>query len=316
VNRFHETDSETAELADSAETSRFEEPAPFPVMLVAIGSTLTVCVMSPLLMKLTGDDTWYALPLLTALIAVWWRGKLTGAQVGLRGGRGFYGHATLLSLAVVGSVVWLATLAGTTRVAETPLRLLTIQVSSMAVLTAIGTMVTEDGFFRGALWGVLDRAGRSPDEVIIWTSTASVIWYVPILWLTPSPVLGAEAFLVHIINLWLLALCWGVLRLVSGSVLVAAWAHGLWNGLAYTLFGFGAARGAMGVVDPLRFDPERGWAGIAANATALLIMWRWWRRNQAYEAAVAAEAAADEARLAARSTTEGSTSTDGSDRVA
>ncbi|MFV1986836.1 MAG: CPBP family intramembrane glutamic endopeptidase [Gemmatimonadota bacterium] len=262
--------------------------------------TVTVWVMSPLSMKLTGDATWYALPLLAALVVVAWRGRLTREELGLTGGRGFYGHATLLPLVVVGCVVWLATLFGVARVGETPLGLLGLQVSTMAVLTTFGAILTEDGFFRGALWGALQRAGRSADEILIWTSTAFVIWYVPILWMTPSPVLGAEAFLVHVVNTWLLAFCWGLLRLVSGSIVVVAWSHGLWNGLAYTLFGFGAARGAMGVVDPLRFDPERGWAGIAINATAVFVLWRWWRRKEAYEAAVAAEDAADAAHRAAR----------------
>jgi len=293
VDRFQATSPEAEEPADSAETGRF------PLILVATGGTLIVCVMSPLLMKLTGEATWYALPLLTALIAVAWRGRLTREELGLRGGRGFYPHATLLPLAAVGSVVWLATLVGVARVGETPIRMLGLQVSTMAVLTAFGALLTEDGFFRGALWGALHRAGRSSDEILIWTSTAYVVWYVPILWLTPAPVLGAEAFLVHVVNIWLLSLSWGVLRLVSGSVLVSAWSHGLWNGLAYTLFGFGAARGAMGVVDPLRFDPERGWAGIAVNATAVVVLWRWWRRKEAYEAAVAAEDTADAAHRAA-----------------
>ncbi len=264
--------------------------------VIAIGATMAVLVMSPVLMAISGDQTWYALPLLAALIAVWWRSRLSLADVGFARGRGHYAHATLLPLAVVGSIVWLATLVGVTRVSDAPLRLLGLQVSTMAVLMAIGTLFTEDGFFRGALWGALKRSGRSDDAVLLWTSTAYALWYLPILWFAPSPISGTEALVVHALNIWLLSLCWGVLRLVSGSLFVTAWAHGLWSGLAYTLFGFGPSTGALGVVDPLRFDPERGWAGVAANAAALLLLWRWWRQHEAYEAAEAAEKATGAAR--------------------
>ncbi len=282
-----------ADPANSGDPARNRGTLP---VLVAAGATLGVCAVSPLLMAFSGDETWYALPLLAALIGVWWRERLSPSEIGLVRGRGYYGHATLLPLAAVGAVVWIATLVGATRVGDAPIRLLGLQVTTMAVLTTMGTMVTEDGFFRGALWGALERAGRSSEVILLWTSTAYVVWYLPILWLSPAPVTGAEALIVHVLNVWLLALCWGVLRLVSGSLLIAAWAHGLWNGLAYTLFGFGPATGALGVVDPLRFDPERGWAGVAVNAMALVILWRWWRQHEAVEAAIEAEEAAEAAR--------------------
>jgi len=288
VERFQGVSPATASPEDSAENVRFSP------LIAAAGATLAVCVLSPGLTHLTGDDAWYPVPLFAALIALWWRLRMTRADVGLKRGRGFYGRATLLPLVVVGSVVWLATLVGATRVGETPIRLLGLQVTTMAFMTAMGTVVTEDGLFRGALWGALDRAGLSKDAILLWTASASVVWYIPIITMLPSPVGGAEAMLVRGLNLWLLALCWGVLRIVSGSVLVVAWSHGLWNGLAYTLFGFGAATGAMGVVDPLRFDPERGWAGVAINALALVFLCRWWRRHAASEADDAAEDAADD----------------------
>jgi len=246
----------------------------------AAAATIGVWLASPLSMRWTGDATWYALPLVIAIAALWWGAGLRRREIGIRRSKGFYARATLLPLVVVGGVVWLATLLGALRVPETPLRVLALQVSTMAAISALGTLVTEDGFFRGALWGLLARAGRSTDAILLWTSAAYMVWYLPILWVTPSPVTGLEAFLVHALNLWLLAMCWGVLRLASGSLFVTAWAHGLWNGLAYTLFGFGEARGAMGAVDPLRFDPERGWAGVALNAAAFLVLWRWWQGQE------------------------------------
>ncbi|MDX1393815.1 MAG: CPBP family glutamic-type intramembrane protease [Gemmatimonadota bacterium] len=285
MDRFHPDMPESPGNADSAESVRIPGP------VFAVAAVLAVCLASPALLAATGDETWYALPLTAAAAVVWRRGRLTGAELGLARGRGFYARATLLPLAAVGLVVWLATAVGATRVGEARLGLLAIQVSTMAVFTTMGTLVTEDGFFRGALWGLLDRRGRSDDEILLWTATAYALWYLPLVWLAPSPVAGPEALAVRTLNLWLLALAWGILRLVSGSLLVAAWSHGLWNGLAYTLFGFGASTGALGIVDPLDFDPERGWAGVAVNAAAVLILLRWWRAHEAAEALEAEEAA-------------------------
>ena len=284
MDRFHPDVPESPVKADSAESVRIPGP------VFAVSAVLAVCVASPALLAATDDETWYALPLMAAAAVLWWRGRLTGPELGLARGRGFYARATLLPLAAVGLVVWLAPAVGATRVGEARLGLLAVQVSTMAVLTTIGTLLTEDGFFRGALWGFLDRDGRSDDAILLWTASAYALWYLPLVWVAPSPVAGPEALAVRTLNLWLLALAWGILRLVSGSLLVAAWSHGLWNGLAYTLFGYGASTGALGIVAPLDFDPERGWAGVAINAAAVLVLYRWWRAHEAEEALEAEEA--------------------------
>jgi len=256
--------------------------------VAAVALTAAVCAGSPLLRRWTGDEIWYALPLFAAIVVAWGARRVSARDIGLRGGRGFYGRATLLPLAVVGSAVWIATLLGATHVGEVSLARLSLQVSTMATLTALGTVMTEDGFFRGALWGLLELGGRSADAILLWTATASTLWAVPLF----APQAGdAQTLAVHALNLWLLSLGWGILRLLSGSLLVAAWAHGVWNGVAYTLFGFGGAAGALGVADPVRFDPERGWLGVALNATAVLVLRRWWRAEEMR----AAEADLDEA---------------------
>ena len=247
---------------------------------MAAAATLGVCLASPLIAWSTGDATWYALPLLVGLLAFWRRGGLDLRAIGFRSAKGFYRAATLHPLLVVGGAVWLSLMLGAMRVAEVGAGTLVLQVSSMIVASFVGTLVAEDGFFRGALWAALERAGRSPDAVLLWTSAANAIWFLPLLLLDPGLGGAPEALAVHTLNVWLLAMCWGVLRLASGSVVAAAWGHGLWNGLTYTLFGFGPAVGALNVVDPVRFDPERGWIGVAMNAGAFLLLWRWWRRRE------------------------------------
>lgn len=268
MERFHPPPPRDTPDAPAGHTGRASSTR------AAAALTAAVCAGSPLVRAWTGDETWYALPLFGAIVVAWATRRVSARDIGLRSGRGVYGRATLLPLAIVGSAVWIATILGATRVGTPPLATLALQVSTMAILTTLGTVVSEDGFFRGALWGLLERAGRSADAILLWTATASMVWALPLF----APQAGAtQALAVHALNLWLLALGWGILRLLSGSLLVAAWAHGLWNGLAYTLFGFGGAAGALGVADPVRFDPERGWLGVALNATAVLVLRRWWR---------------------------------------
>lgn len=248
-------------------------------------ATAGAWVASWAILGLARDATWYVVPLFAGLIGLAARGRLGRAELGFVRGRGHWAAATLAPLLAVAGVVWLAVLTEVARVGDVRPGTLALQVGTMTVLTAAGSLVTEEGFFRGALWATLDRAERSTDAILLWTSGAYVVWYLPFFLFEPGLSAGAVPTAIHALNLGLLALGWGALRLASGSVLVAAWAHGLWSGLAYTLFGYGSARGALAVTDPLRFDPERGWAGVAFNAAVFLWLWRRWRDAERARAA-------------------------------
>jgi hypothetical protein len=49
---------------------------------------------------------------------------------------------------------------------------------------------------------------------------------------------------------------WGMLRLVSGSLIVTSLAHGLWNAGAYVFFAFGTKTGALAVRNTSVYGPE------------------------------------------------------------
>jgi hypothetical protein len=68
-----------------------------------------------------------------------------------------------------------------------------------------------------------------------------------------------------LVNAAVMGAIWGMLRWISGSVIVASVSHGLWNGGAYVLFGFGTKVGALGVENTAVFGPE---------ATALGLWWK------------------------------------------
>jgi membrane protease YdiL (CAAX protease family) len=71
---------------------------------------------------------------------------------------------------------------------------------------------------------------------------------------------------VYLVNATLLGLIWGMLRLLSGSIVVASVSHAFWNGIDYPLFGFGENVGALGIQQTHIFGPEVGVLGIVLNS--------------------------------------------------
>lgn len=100
-------------------------------------------------------------------------------------------------------------------------------------------MITEEGFFRGWLWASLKRAGKSDKQVLVWTTLAFVAWHISAISLDTGFDLPANEIPIFLVNATLLGAIWGLLRLVSGSVVVPAVSHAVWNAIDYPLFGFG-----------------------------------------------------------------------------
>ncbi len=146
----------------------------------------------------------------------------------------------------------------------------------MTVVTIVGVLITEEGFFRGWLWGALDRARLSDPAILLWTSAVFAAWHFPVVLIEADFVLPARQVPTYLANVLLLGMCWGTMRMATGSVVVASVSHGLWNGMAYVLFGYGQTSGALGIADSAAYDPERGVWGIALNFLAFLLLWRWW----------------------------------------
>ncbi len=66
-----------------------------------------------------------------------------------------------------------------------------------------------------------------------------------------------------------------MLRLISGSVLVASVSHGVWNGVDYPLFGFGTKVGALGIAETAIYGTEVGILGLIVNVVFAAALWRW-----------------------------------------
>ncbi|MGH8286940.1 MAG: lysostaphin resistance A-like protein, partial [Steroidobacteraceae bacterium] len=147
----------------------------------------------------------------------------------------------------------------------------------IAVSTFIGAILTEEGFFRGWLWASLERAGQRPNRVLVWSSIAFAVWHLSVVLFETDFDVPAPQVPVYIVNAAVIGAVWGLLRWISGSVIVASLSHGVWNGGAYVFFGFGTTVGALGIQETAVYGPEVGFVGLALNlAFAAALLW-WWK---------------------------------------
>ena len=72
-----------------------------------------------------------------------------------------------------------------------------------------------------------------------------------------------------------LGFIWGLLRSISGSIVVSSVSHGLWNAGAYAFFGYGSTVGALGIKETAIYGPEVGFLGFALNLLFAAALWRW-----------------------------------------
>ena len=182
-------------------------------------------------------------------------------------------------IVVIGVITLIAWVAGTLRPAEANWAKAGANVALISVSTILVAILTEEGFFRGWLWASLARGNPSQARVLIATSVAFALWHIPAV--TFETKLGYELppaqVPLYICNAALMGASWGLLRGISGSILVSSVSHGIWNGLTYVLYGFGSKVGALGVQNTPVFGPEVGWLGLTLNLLYVAVLWRWWR---------------------------------------
>jgi membrane protease YdiL (CAAX protease family) len=221
-----------------------------------------------------------ALPLAALLGLLWYVQRLSRVEAGFVWAKArHFGLALLHPLLVIGVITAIAFAAGAVDVEHTDWQRAALNFALMTISTMLIATITEEGFFRGWLWASLKRTGQSPGRVLLWTSLAFTAWHLSAVLLPTGfnpPLAQVPIFL---INATLLGAIWGMLRLMSGSVLVASVAHGLWNGFAYVFFGFGTMMGALGIEDTATYGPEVGWLGLVANL--LFAAWLWFKSVRA-----------------------------------
>jgi len=135
-------------------------------------------------------------------------------------------------------------------------------------------MITEEGLLRGWLWSSLKRAGQSNKAVLLWATFAFMVWHISAISLDTGSDLPAREIPIYLIRGTILSLIWGIMRMVSGSVLVPAVSHCVWNGIDYPLFGFGEKVGALGITETHLYGPEVDLLGIVLGVAFLTLLWR------------------------------------------
>jgi membrane protease YdiL (CAAX protease family) len=243
---------------------------------------LGICaaVLAPVSELLTGSPYPYLLVLTVLTGITWGILRLGRREMGLVFG-GAPNHLLALlypvvAIGILGLLAWVTGGTGSDPVftGENWRRL-----GLMFLSTWIGVLITEEGFFRGALWGLSTRSGWKPISVLLWTSIAFLAWHIAVPIIEEDFRLVANQIPIYYGNVLLLGLAWGLLRMLSGSVLVACTAHASWNALVYVFFGYGMKSGALGVARIGVFGPERGVLGLAVNAVVVLVLLLRWRRQ-------------------------------------
>ena len=227
-------------------------------------------------MDATGLSMFSALPLLPLTVLFWALGKYSPHEMGLVvGSRGGYAWALIYPVVVPGVLVAAAFAFGAVDLTDAAWGKAGRQFLLMSSVGILGTLLTEEGFFRGWLWAAWRRTGRCDRSAVFWTSIGFSLWHLTAVVLDTEFAPPAKQVPIFMVNAALLGLNWGLMRSLSGSVLPAALSHSVWNGVVYTLFGFGEKFGELGIEKSWLFGPEVGVLGLAANG---LFAWFLWRR--------------------------------------
>ena len=255
-------------------------------MTPALGRPLVAVVLALVItasMDGAGLTAFSALPLCPLAIGFWLLDRMPRASVGLTWGRwSHYCLAALYPVLVLGAVAVICVAAGAADLSTVNWQKGLRNVAIVAISTALVAILTEEGFFRGWLWASLRLAGIGETRVLLWSSVAFALWHLSWVTLT-SDRLPLGQIPVFIVNAAVIGAIWGLMRWISGSVIVASVSHGLWNGLDYVFLGVGTKIGALGIADTAFYGPEVGILGLAINAAFAAALWRWWsvHRNQA-----------------------------------
>jgi membrane protease YdiL (CAAX protease family) len=260
-----------------------------PTAIALAGLALAIAITST--MDAKGLDAFSALPLFPLALAFILFQRTSRREIGLVGAApGHFGLAVVQPLAVMGLLAGIAALAGQVDLAHQDLGRACLKMLVVGAGTFLATLLTEEGFFRGWLWAALDRAGWSTWALVVGTGLGFAAWHISAATLAAGFRPPPSQVPVFLLNVLALGLAWGLLRARSGSIVVTSLVHGVWNGLAYVLFGFGTKVGALGVRRTDLFGPEVGFFGLALNLAS--VAWLWTTRPRSAARADAAMAAA------------------------
>lgn len=252
--------------------------------LLAIACTATLDAV--------GLDGVNVLPLIPLFFLYWYVWRMSRAEIGLAWGRPRdYALAVFYPVLVIGLISVIAWLSGAVSTAHTNWNHAVTQLVTEIVFTIPGAIVTEEGIFRGWLWGALRRGGVSIVGVLVWTSLAFATWHVSTALLPTQYHPALVQVPVYIANAAVIGISWAVMRQWSGSIVVTSVSHAVWNGLGYAFFGAGMTVGALGIKNTAVFGPEIGLLGLGLNLAFAAVLFLAYMRGRAIEPVDAAQPA-------------------------
>jgi hypothetical protein len=239
------------------------------ILGVAIATAITTA------MDATGFSVFSALPLLPLAALFWFLQRFSRQEIGLTWGKPYsYGLAVAYPLVVLGSIGIIAFLAGAVDAAGADLNKTVFNIFLMSSTGILMGLLTEEGFFRGWLWAALRRAGQTDRGALIWTTLAFTVWHISAISLDTGFDVPANEIPIYLLNATLLGAVWGLLRMVSGSIVAPSVCHAIWNGIDYPLFGFGEKIGALGIEQTHIYGPEVGVVGVGVNLLVAAMLFR------------------------------------------
>jgi uncharacterized protein len=243
-----------------------------PMIGVVIAITATTA------MDASGLSNFSALALVPLMFLCWWLDRLSRAEMAFRcGSAAQYAVALLYPLIVIGLIASVAMCLGAADLSRTNWQKALLNLVIVTISTALIAIVTEEGFFRGWLWGSLRRRSIRDSHVLIYTSVAFAAWHISAVTLDTDYKTTAFQVPIFLINAAVIGAVWGMLRWLSGSIIVSSCSHAFWNGMAYVFFGFGSKTGALGITNSAIFSPETGVVGLVTNAIFALVLWNFCR---------------------------------------
>ncbi len=256
------------------------QPVNYGWIRPAVGVLIAIAITTA--MDANGQLEFSAVPLAALLALFWFVDHCSRVEIGFVWGRPVHYALALLHPAIVmGLIALVAWMGDAIDLSGTDWNKVWLNLVLLIVATTLVASITEEGFFRGWLWASLKRTGRSTASVLLWSSVAFAAWHVSAVLLDTEFAPVRAQIPVYLVNAAVMGAIWGLLRLISGSVLVASVGHGVWNGFAYVFFGFGTKVGALGIENTTLYGPEIGWAGLVLNILFAAALWHWWRRSPA-----------------------------------
>jgi membrane protease YdiL (CAAX protease family) len=236
-----------------------------------IGVIAAIAITST--MDATGASVFSSIPLFPLFVLLWWLQRFSAKEIGFAWGGPrslrWYWLAVLFPIVLVGAIASIAALSGALNAAAAPHHkhsLWFVLLVNIAGTIPIA-LLTEEGFFRGWLWASLKRTGQGTAATLILTSFAFALWHWSSVVLPTGFNPPPAQVPIFMLNAAVLGAIWGMLRLLSGSLVVSSVSHSVWNSLVYTLFGYGTHLGWLGISDTAIYGPEIGILGLLLNAT-------------------------------------------------